>query len=191
MIYCSHCGSDAVEWKVPADDNRPRHCCNSCGMVHYINPRVIVGTLPYLDDKVLLCKRAIEPRKGYWTLPAGFMENGESSEEGALRETREEAHANVAIDDLYCVHDIPEINQVYLMYLGRLTDTDFGPGPESTEVELFSEEEIPWAEMAFPVMVENLRAYFEDRKSGNYRLHRGVIYKKDWEKLRARSRDKE
>ncbi|WP_237060077.1 NUDIX hydrolase [Microbulbifer sediminum] len=178
MKFCSHCGSDAVTFSIPEGDDRPRHLCGGCGAIHYINPRVIVGVLPYLGDRVLLCKRAIEPRLGLWTLPAGFMENGETSEEGALRESWEEARANIRVDDLYTVYDIPHINQVYLIYRGELTDTNFGAGPESLEVELFREEEIPWQEIAFPIMSETLTHYFSDRREGSYPLHRGVITRK-------------
>ncbi|WP_346839350.1 NUDIX hydrolase [Microbulbifer sp. SAOS-129_SWC] len=178
MKYCSHCGSDAVSFSIPEGDDRPRHLCGSCGAIHYINPRVIVGVLPYLGDRVLLCKRAIEPRLGLWTLPAGFMENGETSEQGALRESWEEARANIRVDDLYCVYDIPHINQVYLIYRGELLDQGHGPGPESLEVELFSEAEIPWQEIAFPIMSEALVHYWADRKTGQYPLHRGVIQRK-------------
>ncbi|BBM02587.1 NUDIX hydrolase [Microbulbifer sp. GL-2] len=178
MKFCSQCGSNAVTLSIPKGDDRPRHLCGNCGAIHYINPRVIVGVLPYLEDRVMLCKRAIEPRLGLWTLPAGFMENGESSEEGALRESWEEARANIRVDGLYSVYDIPHINQVYLMYRGELTDTNFGPGPESLEVDLFREEDIPWPEIAFPIMHKTLEHYFEDGKLGQYQLHRGVISRK-------------
>ncbi|MFD1218420.1 NUDIX hydrolase [Microbulbifer celer] len=177
MKFCSHCGH-TVAFEIPMGDDRPRHLCHDCGAIHYVNPRVIVGVVPYLGDQILLCKRAIEPRLGLWTLPAGFMENGESSEEGALRECWEEALARVRTDDLYCVYDIPHINQVYLIYRGELTDTDFGPGPESLEVELFHEDEIPWDDMAFPIMTETIQHYFADRKEGIFKLHRGVIERK-------------
>ncbi|MBB5213168.1 NUDIX hydrolase [Microbulbifer hydrolyticus] len=177
MKFCSHCGHTVV-FEIPTGDDRPRHLCRDCGAIHYVNPRVIVGTLPYLGDQVLLCKRAIEPRYGLWTLPAGFMENGETSEQGALRESWEEARANMRVDELFSVYDIPHINQVYLIYRGELTDTNFGPGPESLEVELFDEKDIPWEEMAFPVMTQTLKHYFNDREKGNYSLHRGVIERK-------------
>ncbi|MFA0813166.1 NUDIX hydrolase [Microbulbifer epialgicus] len=178
MKFCSQCGSNAVTFSIPKGDDRPRHLCSNCGAIHYINPRVIVGVLPYLNDRVMLCKRAIEPRQGLWTLPAGFMENGESSEEGALRESWEEARASIRVDGLYSVYDIPYINQVYLMYRGELTDTNFAPGPESLEVELFREEDVPWPEIAFPIMHKTLKHYFEDSKQGRYQLHRGVISRK-------------
>ncbi|TLM79698.1 NUDIX hydrolase [Microbulbifer harenosus] len=177
MKFCSHCAHTVV-FEIPAGDDRPRHLCRACGAIHYVNPRVIVGTLPYIGEQVLLCKRAIEPRHGLWTLPAGFMENGESSEQGALRESWEEARARLRIDELFAVYDIPHINQVYLMYRGELTDMDFGPGPESLEVELFEEKDIPWDEMAFPVMTQTLKHYFRDRDNGVFQLHREVIERK-------------
>ncbi|WP_078084039.1 NUDIX hydrolase [Microbulbifer mangrovi] len=177
MKFCSHCGHTVV-FEIPAGDDRPRHLCHDCGAIHYVNPRVIVGVLPYLGKQVLLCKRAIEPRYGLWTLPAGFMENGETSEQGALRESWEEARANIRVDELFSVYDIPHINQVYLIYRGELKDNDFGPGPESLEVELFDEKDIPWEEMAFPVMTQTLNHYFSDREKGSYGLHRGVIERK-------------
>lgn len=178
MKFCSHCGSDTINFAIPEGDDRPRHVCGGCGAIHYINPRVIVGVVPYLGEHILLCKRAIEPRRGLWTLPAGFMENGETSEEGALRESWEEARTNVRVDDLYTVYDIPHINQVYLMYRGELTDSGFGPGPESLEVELFREDEIPWGEIAFPIVRRTLGHYFEDVKKGSFPLRRGVIQRK-------------
>ncbi|MCA0901882.1 NUDIX hydrolase [Microbulbifer agarilyticus] len=177
MKFCSHCGHSVV-FEIPVGDDRPRHLCHDCGAIHYVNPRVIVGVLPYLGEQVLLCKRAIEPRHGLWTLPAGFMENGETSEQGALRESWEEARASIRVDELFSVYDIPHINQVYLLYRGELTDTNFGPGPESLEVELFDEKDIPWREMAFPVMTQTLKHYFSDREKGSYGLHRGIIERK-------------
>ncbi|WP_413664813.1 NUDIX hydrolase [Microbulbifer sp. EKSA008] len=178
MKFCSQCGSNAVTLSIPKGDDRPRHICGSCGAIYYINPRVIVGVVPYVGDKVMLCKRAIQPRLGLWTLPAGFMESGETSEEGALRESWEEARASIRVDELYSVYDIPHINQVYMMYRGELTDMNFGPGPESLEVELFREDEIPWREIAFPIMHRTLEHYFEDTRIGQYQLHRGVINRK-------------
>ncbi|WP_444931896.1 NUDIX hydrolase [Microbulbifer sp. SSSA002] len=178
MKFCSQCGSSAVTLSIPKGDDRPRHTCGRCGAIYYINPRVIVGAVPYIGDKVMLCKRAIQPRLGLWTLPAGFMENGETSEEGALRESWEEARASIRVDELYSIYDIPHINQVYIMYRGELTDMNFGPGPESLEVELFREDEIPWGEIAFPIMQRTLEHYFEDTRTGQYQLHRGVINRK-------------
>jgi ADP-ribose pyrophosphatase YjhB (NUDIX family) len=174
MKYCSACGGE-VQLTTPEDDNRERHVCKSCDCIHYINPRIIVGCLPIRGGQVLLCKRAIEPRLGYWTLPAGFMENGESCEAGAARETLEETQAIVSSGQLQSCVSIPYINQVYMLFMAELGDAPFGPTPESTEVALFSEEEIPWEQLAFPVMKFALERYFEDRKSGNFKTHQHVI----------------
>ena len=137
MKFCSHCGSDALEQRIPEGDTLERCVCANCGAIHYQNPKTVVGCLPEWDGRVLLCKRAIEPRRGLWTLPAGFLENGETIEAGALRETAEEARATVDIGALYTVISLPDINQVYMMFRARLLDLDFGPGPESLEVRAF------------------------------------------------------
>ncbi|MCW8196294.1 NUDIX hydrolase [Proteobacteria bacterium 005FR1] len=167
MKFCSSCGSQ-VEWRIPTGDDRERHVCGSCETIHYTNPRIITGCLPIYEDKVLLCKRAIEPRYGYWTLPAGFMENGETTAQGALRESWEEAKASIELHDLYTLFNLPYINQVYLFYRGTLNSLDFGPGVESLEVDLFKEQDIPWDELAFPVVRKTLEHYFHDRREGHY-----------------------
>jgi len=169
MNFCNHCGS-AVEQRIPEDDNRPRHICRnaSCGIIHYENPKIITGCLPIFEDKVLLCKRAIEPRYGLWTLPAGFMENEETTEQGALRESWEEAKADCSIDGLYAIYDLPHINQVYFFYRATLAPGGFGVGEESLEVKLFDEKDIPWDTLAFPVITKTLQYYFEDRKTQNF-----------------------
>ncbi|GED42370.1 NUDIX domain-containing protein [Cobetia marina] len=173
MNYCSHCG-ETVRLAVPQGDDRLRYLCDSCGTIHYQNPRIIAGTLPIRDGKVLLCRRAIEPRLGYWTLPAGFMENAETTSEAAARETREEAGAEVNLQGLYTLIDLPHINQVYMLFRAELT-SDFSAGIESLEVALFAEEEIPWQSLAFPTMEVTLRRYFEDRRArqgeGEFPLH--------------------
>ena len=169
MKFCSACG-EAVSKKIPEGDNKQRYVCDACDTIHYQNPRNIVGTVPMLEDKVLLCRRAIEPRKGFWTLPAGFMENGESTLEGALRETWEEARAKISDHAIYRIFDLPYIDQVYIFYRGELTDEGFGVGPESLEVKLFSEDEIPWDEIAFQVVRETLREVFADKKTGEFRV---------------------
>ena len=147
--FCSACGSDRVELRVPDGDTLPRYVCAACGTIHYQNPKVVVGCLPEWEEQVLLCRRAIEPRHGLWTLPAGFLENGETVVAGAVRETLEEANARVVVGDLYTMISLPQISQIYMMFRARLVDLDFGPGPESLEVRLFREDEIPWEEMAF------------------------------------------
>ncbi|MGB3621989.1 NUDIX hydrolase [Ketobacter sp. MCCC 1A13808] len=167
MKYCSECGSE-VSLKIPAGDSRERHVCDSCGLIHYLNPRIIAGTLPVYEDKILLCKRAIEPRRGYWTLPAGFMENGETTAQAAARETIEEAEANVNIHGLYTVFNLPHISQVYMFFRSDVIDGHFGVGEESLETQLFDEADIPWDELAFPTIHRTLKLYFEDRKTGHY-----------------------
>ncbi|NHN36208.1 NUDIX hydrolase [Pseudomaricurvus alcaniphilus] len=162
MKFCSNCGSK-VSLQVPAGDDRERHVCAECETIHYQNPRIIAGCLPTYEDKVLLCKRAIEPRYGLWTLPAGFMENGESTEQGALRESWEEARAEIHLHGLYTLFSLPHINQVYMLFRGELANLNFAPGIESLEVDLFTEDQVPWDQLAFPVMHKTLRYYFADR----------------------------
>jgi ADP-ribose pyrophosphatase YjhB (NUDIX family) len=168
MRFCSHCGSDRIELRIPEGDNVPREVCAACKTIHYQNPKVVVGCLPEWEDRVLLCRRAIEPRLGLWTLPAGFLENGETIFSGATRETLEEARARVEIGDLYTLISLPQISQVYVMFRARLLDLEFAPGPESLEVRLFGEHEIPWEGMAFRTIGRTLRNYFLDRKLGAF-----------------------
>ncbi|MGQ3053601.1 MAG: NUDIX hydrolase [Roseateles sp.] len=165
--HCPHCGS-AVDYRVPADDNRERAICAACDSIHYQNPLNVVGTLPVWekDGRVLLCRRAIEPRHGLWTLPAGFMELGETTAQGALRETHEEAGADIEMGSLYTLLNVVRVGQIHLFYLARLRSPDFKPGPESLEARLFSESEIPWDEIAFKTTRETLRCFFEDRRAG-------------------------
>jgi ADP-ribose pyrophosphatase YjhB (NUDIX family) len=167
MKFCSECGG-GIELRIPFGDDRDRYVCIDCDHIHYVNPRVIVGCLPLFDDRVLLCKRAIEPRYGLWTLPAGFMENGETTGEGAARETWEEARARVSNLQLYRVFDVPYISQVYMFYLCTLDDGAYGVGPESLETALYAEDEIPWDEIAFPVVRKTLKSYFDDRRRDDY-----------------------
>lgn len=171
--HCPACGT-AVDYRIPADDNRERAVCPSCGAIHYQNPLNVVGTLPVWeeDGRVLLCRRAIEPRHGLWTLPAGFMELGETTLEGALRETQEEAGADVAMGELYTLMNVARVGQVHLFYLARLRSTVFDPGPESLEARLFAEHEIPWDDLAFKTTRETLRCFFDDRRQGRgFPLH--------------------
>ncbi len=167
MKYCQHCAAP-ITHHVPPGDDKLRYCCISCGVVFYQNPNNIVGTLPLWQDKVLLCRRAIEPMRGKWTLPAGFMENGETTLHGAIRETLEEAGATVIPSDcsLYTLFNLPYINQVYLFFRAALRAPEFHAGEESLEVALFAEEEIPWSELAFPVVRITLEQYFTDRRRG-------------------------
>jgi ADP-ribose pyrophosphatase YjhB (NUDIX family) len=177
MNFCSHCGTP-VQLEVPPGDNRPRHVCPNCGMVHYQNPKMVVGCLPEWEDKILLCRRAIEPKYGLWTLPAGFMENGETTVEGAVRETVEEAGARVEVLGLYSMISLPDINQVYLMFRARLLHVDFHPGEESLEAALFAEADIPWNDIAFRTIHTTLKRYYTDRKTGGYPLYVGNIFHK-------------
>lgn len=175
MKFCPECGAP-VELRLPPDDNRERHVCTVCATIHYQNPKMIVGTIPEWDDgRILLCRRAIEPRHGLWTLPAGFMENGETTPEAAARETLEEANALVQVGDLYSMYNIPYINQVYMLFRARLLNLDFSPGVESLEVELFAESDIPWDSMAFRAVSMTLKDYFSDRKAGSYKFHLGDL----------------
>jgi len=178
MKFCSACGSDRIELRVPDGDNMRRQVCAACGTIHYQNPKIVVGCLPEWDDQVLLCKRAIEPRYGLWTLPAGFLENGETVVAGAIRETLEEASARVAIGELYTMISLPHISQVYVMFRAQLADLDFGPGPESLEVRLFREDEIPWEDLAFRTIARTLRNYFLDRKLGMFRTRVSALERK-------------
>lgn len=172
--HCRACGSE-VDYLIPADDNRERAVCPACGTVHYVNPLNVVGTVPVWQDRVLLCRRNIEPRYGLWTLPAGFMELGETTEQGAVRETDEEAGARVELEGLFAVLNVVRVGQVHLFYRARLLDTDFHPGPESIEVRLFEESQVPWDELAFRTVRETLLRYFEDRRRGQFRLHTADI----------------
>jgi len=174
MKYCSRCGHE-VTLRVPAGDNMPRYVCDSCTEIHYQNPKIVAGCIPEWGDQILLCRRAIEPRYGLWTLPAGFMENGETTEEAAVRETWEEAEARVQITALQSVFSIPHISQVYLMFRAALTTADYGCGAESLEVRLYRESDIPWGEIAFTVIGESLRRYYADRSRGHFAVHVGEI----------------
>jgi len=165
--HCARCGT-RVEQRIPEDDNRERAVCPSCSHVHYINPLNVVGTLPVWEDKVLLCRRNIEPRKGLWTLPAGFMEMGETTEEGACRETDEEAGARIELLGLYSILNVVPAGQVHFFYRARLLDTHFQPGPETIEARLFGEADIPWDELAFRTVRMTLERFFADRLTGQF-----------------------
>ncbi len=168
LKYCPECGA-AVELRLPQDDHRERYVCATCGTIHYQNPKLIVGAIPEWEDgRILLCRRAIEPRHGLWTLPAGFMENGETAAEAAARETLEEANARVAIGELYSMHSLPYIDQVHLLFRSQLLDLEFSPGVESLEVALFTESEIPWDTIAFRPVKFTLQRYFSERRNGSF-----------------------
>ena len=174
MKFCSECGAP-VTLRVPTGDTLPRHVCDACRAIHYQNPRMVVGCIVEWNDRILLCKRAIEPRRGLWTVPAGFMENGETTFGGAVRETLEEANARVEVGPLYALYNIPHINQVYILFRARLTDPDVSAGAETLEVRLFTEAEIPWDEIAFASIRNALTHYYDDRRQGEYKFHMGTI----------------
>lgn len=174
MKFCNACGAE-VRLTVPADDTRERHVCVSCNTVHYINPKIVTGCIVEWGDQILLCKRAIEPRYGLWTLPAGFMEVGETTAHAARRETLEEANARVEILDLYMVVNLPYVDQVYMMYRSRLLEKSFSSGTESLEVGLYNENEIPWDLLAFPVIRETLGFYYQDKNAGLFKIRTGEI----------------
>ena len=169
--FCKQCGS-AVDYRVPDDgDTKVRAVCPSCGTIHYENPLTVVGTVPSWGDRVLLCKRNIEPRLGKWTLPAGFMELNETTAEGAARETVEEAGAQFVMQGLFSLVNVSRVGQVHLFYLAQLTSEQFDPGHETVEARLFLESEIPWDELAFRTTRETLECYFADRRMGAFSIH--------------------
>lgn len=170
MKYCPQCAAP-LRQETPPGDNRPRHVCPACGCVHYQNPKLVVGSLPVWEGRVLLCRRAIEPAYGKWTLPAGFMENDETTAQAALRETTEEACAKVVLDGLYTLTSIPRISQVHLIYRARLLSQDFAPGDETLETRLFHETKIPWDDIAFHSVALTLQHYFADIRTGLFPLH--------------------
>ena len=170
MNYCNQCGAK-VELRIPEGDTHLRHVCLQCGEIHYLNPKLVIGCVAEWNGSILLCRRAIEPRHGFWTLPAGFMENGESTLKAALRETQEEACARVAIDGLFALINIPHISQVHLFYRGRLAEGSHSAGVESLETSLFGEEAIPWDDLAFRSVALCLKSYFSDRRNGAFGFH--------------------
>ncbi len=170
VTFCPVCGH-TTRSRIPSGDNRPRDCCDHCGAVHYVNPRPVVGTIPVWNDQVLLCKRAIEPRLGKWTLPAGFMEVNETTSDGAIRETLEEAGARIRLGPLFSMIDVPHVQQVHIFFRAELLDTTFVIGTESLEARLFHENEVPWNELAFRTVSTTLQLYFADRARGQFGTH--------------------
>lgn len=182
MKFCSEC-AHPVALSIPAGDNRPRYVCVQCATIHYQNPKMVIGSIPVWERdgqvQVLLCKRAIEPRYGYWTLPGGFMENNETTAAAAIRETVEEAGAHIELGGLFTLLNVARVHQVHMFYLARLLDLDFAAGVESLEVQLFSEAEIPWDDLAFPTTRTTLELFFADRvkmregarEDGHYGFH--------------------
>ena len=170
MKFCSNCAAPVVQ-RVPPGDNLPRWVCDQCGEIHYENPKLVVGTVPEFEGRLLLCRRAIEPRYGYWTLPAGFMENDETTAQAAARETLEEAGAPVELGEVFTLISVPRVNQVHLYYRARLRGLEFNPGEETLEVGLFEEGAIPWQDIAFRTVAYTLKRWFEDRARGSFGFH--------------------
>ena len=169
--HCRECGA-AVTYRLPDDgDTRARAICPACNTIHYENPLMVVGTVPVLGERVLLCKRNIEPRWGKWTLPAGFMELGETAEQGAARETDEEAGALITMGPLFSLLSVPQVGQVHIFYLATVLSERFDPGHETLEARLFAEDEIPWDEIAFRTVKHTLEQFFADRRAGHFGMH--------------------
>lgn len=170
MKYCSVCGKEVIV-SIPAGDHLPRFVCEACGTIHYQNPKLVVGCVAEWQDRILLCRRAIDPRKGYWTLPAGFMENGETTLQAASRETGEEALAEVEGLQPFSLVNVPHMDQVHLMFRARLKDGKHAPGIESLETRLADERDIPWSEIAFPSVRFTLERFLDDRRQGAFGFH--------------------
>ena len=168
--HCRACGAPTA-YREPPDDNRERAICSSCGTIHYENPLNVVGTVPVWEGRILLCLRNIEPRKGFWTLPAGFMELNETTEQGALRETEEESGAKVRLGPLFTLLNVPHVGQVHLYYRAEMTGPGLAPGPETIEARLFDESEIPWDALAFKTVKVTLEHFFADRRQGQFTVH--------------------
>ena len=164
-LFCSQCGKPSIRLTIPADDTLPRQVCESCHTIFYDNPKIVVGSIVTYQDQFLLCKRAIEPRMGYWTYPAGYLENHESLEEGAQREAQEEAGITVQLTRLVGIYSLTGVNQIHIVYAGEMHKPEFAAGKESLEVAFFTPENIPWEELAFPVIRWSLSAFVQD-KSG-------------------------
>lgn len=170
MNFCNQCGA-RVELRIPPGDIFARHVCDACGTIHYQNPRLVVGCVPVHEGRILLCRRAIEPRRGFWTVPAGFMENGETLQQAAARESKEEALAEVEIGSLLSVVHVLHAQQVHVFFRATLPVPEFGAGTESLEVDLFRPEDIPWHDIAFPSTEYTLRRYLEDKATGQEPYH--------------------
>lgn len=177
MKYCSSCGSPDLVLEVPPGDNRPRYTCKACGQIFYANPKIVAGCLVVHQGRVLLCRRSIEPMRGFWNLPSGYLENGEKVEDGALREVLEEAEAQATLRGVHCLYSLPHINQVYIHFLADLKGEHFAAGHETLEAKFFSEDEIPWDHLAFSSSTYSLQQYFSDLKAGQHTTHIGSYEK--------------
>lgn len=189
MQFCPRCGADALTWAVPAGDDRERQVCGACGAIHYRNPRNVAGCIVEHGGRILLCRRSIEPRSGYWTFPAGFLENGESLVAAAARETAEEACAHATDLELHALFNLTHIGQVYAVFRGQVPDGRADAGAESLSVDWFEESAIPWDELAFPVIHEALRLYLADRRAGRFGVHMGDIFRRESGELVIRHHD--
>lgn len=181
--YCPKCGGP-IEYTVPSGDDRGRDTCPRCERIFYHNPLVVVGCIPEWNDRILMCRRAIEPRLGFWTLPAGFLELGETTTQAGARETVEEARAEVSIGPLFTFINVAHIGQIHMFYRARMADDGHAPGLESSETALMHESEIPWRELAFPTIHRTLERYFADRRTGTFQLHTDDLGKDDWRRMR-------
>ncbi len=168
LVFCSKCGAK-LKMKIPDEDNRIRGVCESCNTIHYENPKIIVGSVATYKDSILLCRRAIEPKLGLWTLPAGFMELNESTSEGAIRETIEESGASITLKRLFAIHDLPFLNQVHIFFLAEMNSPNLDPGSESLEARLFTVDEIPWSDLAFKTVARTLEFFIQ--KDQNHENH--------------------
>jgi ADP-ribose pyrophosphatase YjhB (NUDIX family) len=177
MNFCSNCGTRVV-LKVPEGDHLPRHVCPSCGIVHYLNPKVVVGSVPEYQGRILICRRGIQPRHGFWTIPAGFMENDETLEAGAAREAAEEARIKVEIGSLLLLANVTSARQVHVFFRSRMLTPEFATTPESLEVKLIDASEIPWDQLAFPSTEYALQRFVEDRAAGVERHHVAEMHRR-------------
>lgn len=180
--FCPKCGAP-IEYRTPAGDDRPRDVCSRHGDIFYHNPRVVVGCVPEWGERVLMCRRSIEPRRHFWTLPAGFLEMDETTAEAGVRETWEESRARVALGPLFSFINVAHIGQIHMFYRAEMTDGEHAPGPESTETVLMTEDEIPWRELAFPTIHRTLERYFADRRRGTFHLHAEDLGRGDWREM--------
>lgn len=174
MKFCNQCGA-TLSFRIPPGDDRTRSVCDACGIIHYENPKVVVGCIPVWEEKILLCRRAIEPGLGKWTLPAGYLENGETVEQGAVRETLEETGARVDIIRPYALFNLTFVNHIYFMFHARMQSSHINPGKESLSAELFREADVPWADLAFSVIREALERFFRDRSRNRLTFQMGDI----------------
>ena len=166
ILNCCKCGSSEISFEIPDGDNKERYVCKNCGYIHYQNPNIVTGCILEWENKILLCKRAIEPRLNTWTIPAGFLENEEPLEVGAARECEEEANATPVDMRIFSIYSLVHISQIYVMFYGKLKDGKHSPGlEESFETKLYSKEEIPWSELSFPIITENLKLFYDLEKS--------------------------